>query len=258
MKALLVVLATFLLIVAVLAGLIYVVLGLFWLAFIGLTMLYTSIATVVLLVIASYYHKKKERTYKAFRRYLRNNNTWFWVLCWACALTFVVACFHFGPALALPTSKATGTVYHDATYVFQHILFGNKAASMGLEPPTDNLPWNTGTWFWWKALGLYILLTFAYIPFAFYDEAVATFHFIKEEIRKHHNKALEKKRAAHTSLIERLQEINNKRKKNEPEIPLPGAPPDKLHFEQFMEIGVVIEILFSVIKFIKEMKVKEA
>jgi hypothetical protein len=241
-------------VVVIFAGLIYILWG-FWLEFIGLSIVYVGIFLLIILGIRAYY-KDNHWTYWDYlwNKKCDSNNNWFYLLMGATMITFVIALFHFGPALALPTNQATGVVYHDATNVLQHILFGNQAGKMGLEPPSNILPWATGTWFWWKATGLYLLLTLLYFPFAFWDEGVAMIHFVKEEIQKHHDAALKKKRTEHADNVKKVQEANSKRKKGEPEIPAPNPPPDKLHFEEFMEWGVAIEIFFAVVKFIKEMK----
>ena len=225
----------------------------FWLSFIGLSVVYVDIFLLIIWGIMTYYDGGNYHDYLWNKDYNSNNN-WFYALIGATIVTFVIALFNFGPAVMLPSGPPLPKHWGDAGNVLQHILYGNDATKMGMKPVKDILPWATGTWFWWKAFGLYILLTIGYIPFAFYDEVVATYHFIKEEIRKHHDAALAKKRVEHSTLVGKIQAINAKRKKDAPETPLPKAPPDKLHFEEFMEIGVVIEILLSVIKFIKEMK----
>ena len=141
----------------------------FTLGFLGLTVLYIAIAVCITFGIAK--HNNKD-----FQGYLENNNTWFFVLLGASAVTFVIACFNFGPAVLLPENLPTKEQRSVATDIFNHLLYGKGAPTKSV--PTESLPWATGTWFWWKALGLYCLLTFGYFWFAFWDEASHAIHAV--------------------------------------------------------------------------------
>jgi hypothetical protein len=147
----------------------------FTLGFIGLTILYVAIAICITYGIAK--HNDVDPV-----EYLENNNTWFFVLVGASAVTFVIACFNFGPAVLLPENFPTTGQRSVVNDVFNHLLYGKNAPAKSV--PTEPLPWATGTWFWWKAFGLYVMFTIAYIPFAFWDEVKHVFDEVRELLRK--------------------------------------------------------------------------
>lgn len=147
----------------------------FALGFLVLTIVYIVIAICVIYGVAMYYEID-------LMECLGNNNTWFFVLLGASAVTFVIACFNFGPAVLLPESFPTTGQRSVVTNVFNHLLYGKGAPSKSV--PTNPLPWATGTWFWWKAWGLYSLLTFGYFWFAFWDETSHAFHAMVKFINK--------------------------------------------------------------------------
>lgn len=157
-----------------LAGLCYVLWG-FWLGFLGLSLVYTALAVAIVYLLARHYDAD-------FKEYLKNNNTLFFVLLGASAVTFVIACFHFGPAVLLPEKFPTPEQRGVGSDMLNHLLYGKNAPAKSV--PTEPLPWATGTWFWWKALGLYALLTFAYFWFAFWDEASHAVHAIVDLVRR--------------------------------------------------------------------------
>ena len=112
----------------------------------------------------------------------RNNNTWFFVLLGATAVTFVIACFNFGPAVLLPEGFPTPGQRGMVKDVFHHLLYGQDAPVKSI--PTEPLPWATGTWFWWKAFFLCALITFAYFWYAFHDEAQGVIKNLGDFIKK--------------------------------------------------------------------------
>jgi len=146
--------------VALLAGIVYLLWG-FWLGFIGLTLVYLTIGAVIAVLIARYYGREP-------MEYLRNNNTWFFVLLGATAITFVIAWFNFGPAVLLPENFPTPKQRGAVADFLSHLWRGKNAPAP--EVPTDPLPWATGTWFWWKAGWLLLFFTIAYSFYAFSDE----------------------------------------------------------------------------------------
>lgn len=180
-------------VITLVVGLLTYILWGFWLAFIGLSIIYLAISLGITWLTARYYELKSRRKDKdvwtRFMKYLNDNNTWFFVGVGAFAITFVIACFNFGPALLLPENSPTPEQRSTTTNFLNHLLHGKNAVEQ--EPPTTPLPWATGTWFWWKATGLYLILTFGYSFFAFWDEAKAAFHKRK--------KYLEEKRLTETT-----------------------------------------------------------
>ncbi len=139
--------------------------------------------TIVCLIIASGIITTVENYYRVPRgTYFRDNNTWFYVGVGAFAVTFVIACFNFGPALLLPEQYPTPRQRSVVSNVLSHLLYGKNAEPSST--PTDPLPWATGTWFWWKATLLYFFLTFGYFWFAFWDEANYGIHAVVEFVRQ--------------------------------------------------------------------------
>jgi hypothetical protein len=143
--------------------------GTLWLEFVGLSLLYLIVASAIIYATAMYYHAEPEE-------YFRDNNTWFLVLVGATALTFVIACFNFGPAVLLPEKVPTPEQRGWVSNTLNHLWLGKNAPPVKL--PTKPLPWATGTWFWWKATLIFFLLTFGYFWFAFWDEATHAVHFV--------------------------------------------------------------------------------
>jgi len=172
-----------------LVGLLGWVLWGFWLEFFLVSAVYTALAVGIIWVLAWYYNAD-------FQGYLRNNNTWFYVLLGASVITLVIACFNFGPAVLLPEKFPTPEQRGVVGNIFNHLLYGKGAPTKSV--PTEPLPWATGTWFWWKAWGLYCFLTFGYFFFAFWDEASHAFHatanFIRERREEHRQKEEQKRR----------------------------------------------------------------
>jgi hypothetical protein len=160
--------------VVVLALVVYFMWG-FWLGFAALTIVYALLAAIIVYVIARYYgHGVNE--------YWEDNNTLFFVLLGATAVTFVIACFNFGPAILLPENLPTPEQRGWLANFANHLWLGKHAPAVTV--PTDPLPWTTGTWFWWKATGVFALLTFGYFWFAFWDEATHAIHFVADLIRQ--------------------------------------------------------------------------
>jgi hypothetical protein len=142
----------------------------FWLAFIGLTILYAIVAVGIIYLVAKYYAGKRNPPFETkvvFLEYARDNNTWFWALLGATALTFLIATQNFGPAVLLPENTPTPEQRATASDIFDHIMHGNNAKPQAKQGP---LPWATGTWFWWKAWPLFFLAMVGYGIFAFSDE----------------------------------------------------------------------------------------
>lgn len=110
---------------------------------------------------------------------LRDNNTPFWIGLCAVGITFLIACFNFGPALLLPENLPTPEQRSTVSNFVAHMVHGKNAVDQA-PLPAKPLPWATGTWFWWKATFLFFWLTFAYAFIAFWDEAVEAFKKHKE------------------------------------------------------------------------------
>ncbi len=156
----------------------------FFLMFVLLTAVYTGIAVGIIILVAKYYDKPP-------KEYLGNNNTWFFVLAAATAITFLVALFNWGPAVLLPEDIPNPEQRATLTNFVSQMWDGTAA-----EPVTNPLPWTTGTWFWWKAWPLYFLLTFGYFFFAFSDEASYAWEKVREFVREEWE---ERKRRAATA-----------------------------------------------------------
>ena len=210
----------------------------FYIQLIGLILVYLVIGAVITCLIARYYNKNPWE-------YLGNNNTWWFVGVGACAVTFLIACFNFGPALLLPENLPTPEQRDGLGNFFNHLIHGKNAPVESV--PTKPLPWATGTWFWWKAFLFYCLLTFVYFWFAFWDEGAAAIRKIKELISRHHDEELEKLRRKHE---EKLAQI--KAGKGHASDPAPQAPPAKLGFWQFAKWDLLVELGHALLKlFIK-------
>ncbi|OGI76211.1 hypothetical protein A3C67_03275 [Candidatus Nomurabacteria bacterium RIFCSPHIGHO2_02_FULL_42_19] len=149
-------------VVAILAGIVYLSWGSFWLGFIALTFVYAVVGFGAIRLTAWFNHADWED-------YLRDNNTYFFVGVGMFAVTLVIACFNFGPALLLPENFPTAKQRGWMSNVLSHLWEGKNAPTATV--PTKPLPWATGTWFWWKATLVYFLLTFGYFWIAFWDEA---------------------------------------------------------------------------------------
>lgn len=170
----------FIVTLGVLAAIIWFTWG-FWLGFAVLTFVYLVIAGGIIYALESYYDREHGE-------YFRDNNTWFFVGVGAFAVTFVIACFNFGPALLLPENLPTKEQRGFLDNVFNHLLYGKFAPAKTI--PTDPLPWTTGTWFWWKAFGIYFFFTFFYAWYAFSDEIAGAFRAVvnrrRSETRRRH------------------------------------------------------------------------
>lgn len=153
--------------------------------FFVLTVLYLVLAfvliTVVLLVTGKITRPQEKKQYLSWIfQFEWNNNHPFWFLLVATILTGIIALFNWGPALLLPdypTPEQRGWV---AT-TWEFLLKGNN--SKPVETPTTPLPWTSGTWFWWKAVFLYGLLTFFYSFYAFHDEVMRGYQRGKEKAK---------------------------------------------------------------------------
>ena len=139
----------------VLAGVCYILWG-FWIQFILLTLVYFGIALGIIFLTARYYDEHAPENAPHFEGYLHDNNTWFFTGVGAIAVTFAIACFHFGPAVLLPEKFPTPEQRSVVGNVLNHLLHGNSALEKTI--PTEPLPWAKGTWFWWKATMLFLLL----------------------------------------------------------------------------------------------------
>lgn len=255
--------------------------ALFSLAFVGLTLLYSVVAVGVIFALAQYYKNTGETSNKKceevrlsnnvtleryrpgkyygqvfpgvnkptkkengkFVDYLRNNNTWFFVLLGICVVTFVIALFHFGPALLLPEDFPSSEQRGTLTNLVNHLLFGKHAAEK--ITPTDPLPWATGTWFWWRAFWLYLFLFGFYTPFAWWDEWCHACRGAKAFIKKWEEQELLRKR----------------RQAQQPATPAAGTsatPPaatnGKLTFTEFLRWDLLVELALEFGKLFFEKK----
>jgi hypothetical protein len=165
----------------------------FWIKLLGLTALYVVVGLGVIFMVALYYGRKRKADHKElFKGYLWNNNTWFFWGLGVCAITFVFACFNFGPAVLLPEDFPKKEQRGVIGNVFNHLIHGKNAPAKVV--PTEPLPWARGSWFWWKAELFYCLLTFGYFWFAFWDEATTACKNIAVFIKKWWEEHKEKKK----------------------------------------------------------------
>ena len=139
---------------------------LFLLLFTLLTALYVMVTYVVM---ERFYPEKVEALRQKW-----DNNVPFWFLLVATLVTGVLALFVFewGPALLLPdypTPEQRGW----ASNTWEFLLKGKNMQQV--ETPSTPLPWTGGTWFWWKATWLYLVLTFLYSFYAWHDEAIEAY-----------------------------------------------------------------------------------
>ena len=154
---------------------------------------------------------------ECFRKYIVNNNWPMYFGTAAIIITFVIALFHWGPALLLPERHPTQKQRDVTSSVFRHVIFGTNAPAKSVvekpmpprvtkkwwffgrsvtnTPPapkivtiTEPLPWATGTWFWWKAEGLFILLLLMYVPFGLHDELHNFVKGVGRIIKEHRDK----------------------------------------------------------------------
>jgi hypothetical protein len=175
-------------------------------------------------LVARYYNKSPWD-------FLGNNNTWFYVLLFATAITFVIACFNFGPAILLPENVPSQEQRGGLGYFFNHLLHGTNAPARSV--PTNPLPWATGTWFWWKAFLVYFFFMIAYFPFAFWDEVGNFYKGVKTLIKRHHDEAIAERHAAHAVAVTQAKENKT---------PIPQAPPAKLRFLEFVKWDLLVEL----------------
>ncbi len=147
----------------------------FWVKFTWLTVKYIAVAVGFMCLLALYYSRKPieggdRRTWREhFWGTVWNNNTW-WVVGVGMFLTNLMITLYneFGPALWLPENFPNP----EQRAWFQDILnhLWSKTPQPKTPIPTDLLPWATGTWFGWKATGLYLLFAIGDFPFAFWDK----------------------------------------------------------------------------------------
>ena len=209
----------------------------FWLKFIGLTAIYVTAAIGIMYLIA-----KKNNT--EIWKYLGNNNTPLYVGFGAIAITFIIACFNWGPAVLLPENFPTPAQRAGFQDILNHLW--SKTPQPPTKIPTEPLPWATGTWFWWKAEFVFILITIAYIPFGLWDEALGAIRKVSEIIKRRHDEALAERRTEHAEALALIKAQNAAGTgKN---VALPPAPPARIGFWQFFQWDMLIELGQAVLK----------
>lgn len=155
------------------------------LALILLTVVYFAIGAGVACLIAKYYDMEPGGL-------LKNNNTWWFVGVGATVITFVIACFNFGPALLLPEKIPTPEQRGTVGDFLNHLLHGKNAPAKSV--PAESLPWATGTWFWWKAVLWFFFITGFYTFFAFWDELSSACRGVANLIRERRRQKEEEER----------------------------------------------------------------
>ncbi len=217
----------------------------FWLQFVGLSIAYGIVACGIVYVTEKYYISKTAKLKKSERvnqwDYFKDNNTWWFVLVGCTALTFVIALFHFGAAVLLPEHLPTPEQRGGISYFFDHLWSGKNAPPRSV--PTEPLPWATGTWFWWKAFGVYLLLTIGYFPIAFWDEFSHAWNetgkFIHERWDEH----------------KRREEEEAEERRLHPQQPGANQPPRSnggRHFADILKAEFIVEIASEFFKYFME------
>ena len=160
----------------------------FILGIIPLTIVYIALTAAICYGLAVYYEREEDVEAK-FWAHIKNNNTWFWMLLGASTITFIIACFNFGPAVLLPESLPTKEQREVTGNVLDHLLHGKNAPAKSVSKET--LPWATGTWFWWKAWLFYAIVLVFYTPFALHDELIEFIKGFKRIVDEHNKKKYE-------------------------------------------------------------------
>jgi hypothetical protein len=195
-------------IVAVLAGLIYVVLGLFWLEFIGLSLVYSGAAIGIIHLFAkrqnSIQTKKNKTLPKKERRKrikttdeLWKKETWFFVFLGAILVTLLIALFNWGPAVLLPGQHPTPESRAWMTDAFHHLW--SKTPQPHAKIPTTPPTWATRTWFWWKALSLYLYAMIAYCIVVFWEDLFYAAHEAMKILKKQYEEEKKKRKSTPTT-----------------------------------------------------------
>ena len=195
--------------------------GGFWFELFGLTIAYAIVAMLAIKLIAKFNSREASD-------YLKDINTPALIGIVMCVITFVIACFNFGPALWLPKNFPTKPQRGVISYLFNHLLYGKNAPPAS--SPTTPLPWTTGTWFWWKALVFYLVTTVAYIIFVFPEDIKEIYREAKKRHEEKTDEKLTKKNAKETKPHE------------------DGAP----SFGRLLEVEFIAEVAIDIFRFLFE------
>ena len=141
----------------------------FLLQMVGLTLVCIGVTVGIMFIIA---RLSGCTLMDVVENFFDDNNRLFYWLCGVTTITFVIACFHWGPPLFVPDAVTPNRVAKVGNF-WNHFLHGKNAVKVVPEEP---LPWAGATWFWWKALAVYAALTTVYGVYAFSDEVAGAFN----------------------------------------------------------------------------------
>jgi len=203
----------------------------FWASFPLLLLVYGAMAFGIISLIALYRGKD-------VMVYIRNNNTYLYVLACATLITWLISLVHIGPAELLPKNFPTGEQRGAVSNFLNHLWAGKNAPPR--HDPSGPPPWATGTWFWANAAWILLLATLIYLPIAFFDE-------LMEVVREIEARVVAKRIEAHEKEVEKIRQHNARRRRGQPEAPMPPAPSGKLKFLEFAKWDLMMELVFKFI-----------
>lgn len=177
---------------------------------------------------------------------IMDNRRWF-TLVGMTIVTFVIALDNPGaPALIeslrnLPRDllgeSAFGQVWGELTYVWS----GQKS------PGGPRIEQGPG-WFWWKAVGMYTLLTVIYFFPAFWDDLTHAVGEAMDIFRDHQDQERGRRRQNHAKKVEEVRRRNEKhRQRGEPEEPPPPPPSMRMSFGDFLKWDLFVEALLALL-----------